>query len=91
MFLYDSTSVLRNAERVMNLVATGVLPPEVQFPESLYHHMSSIYSTWFSNLPEQVRSTVVPHMYNCNMDEQLKQVGKGWEWDPRVLSKPPVH
>lgn len=87
--LYDSIPVPRNAEIVMNLVATGVLSPEFQFPESLYQHIGSIYPTWFSNLPEQVQSTVLPYLYNCNLAEQLKEVGKGWGWSPRVPLKAP--
>lgn len=73
----------------MNLVATGVLSPEFQFPESLYQRIGSIYPTWFSNLPEQVQSMVLPNLYNCNLAEQLKEVGKGWGWSPRVPLKAP--
>uniref|UniRef100_A0A671EPK3 Transporter n=1 Tax=Rhinolophus ferrumequinum TaxID=59479 RepID=A0A671EPK3_RHIFE len=60
-------------EKLMNLVATGVLSPEFQFPESLYQRIGSIYPTWFSNLSEQVQSMVLPYLHNCNLAEQLKE------------------
>ncbi|XP_032985164.1 orphan sodium- and chloride-dependent neurotransmitter transporter NTT5-like [Rhinolophus ferrumequinum] len=68
---------LTNAKTVMNLVATGVLSPEFQFPESLYQRIGSIYPTWFSNLSEQVQSMVLPYLHNCNLAEQLKEVMEG--------------
>ncbi|KAF5925927.1 hypothetical protein HPG69_000418 [Diceros bicornis minor] len=70
---------LKNAETVMNLVATGVIPPEAQPPESLYHDPSSIYSRWLDNLPEQVRNMVLLHLSDCNLSEKLEEVGKVME------------
>ena len=89
MVLYDSTLVSRNAETVMKLVATGMISPEDQPPASLYHDPSSIYSRWFSSLPKQVKSVVLPHLSECNLPEKLKEVGKGWGWGPRVPLKAP--
>lgn len=77
MVLCDSTPLPRNVETVMNLIVTGVLPPEARPPDSLYYDPSSIYSEWFKNLPEQVKSMILPHLSNCNLSEQLKEVGKG--------------
>lgn len=61
----------------MRLVATRVLPPEVQPPDSLCHHPDPIYSMWLSNLPEQARSLVLPYLSNCSLSEQLKEVRSG--------------
>ncbi|XP_058564627.1 orphan sodium- and chloride-dependent neurotransmitter transporter NTT5-like isoform X3 [Neofelis nebulosa] len=68
---------VKNAETVMNLIVTGVLPPEVQPPDSLYYEPSSIYPKWFKNLPEQMKSMILPHLSNCNLSEQLKEVMEG--------------
>ncbi|XP_077603571.1 orphan sodium- and chloride-dependent neurotransmitter transporter NTT5-like isoform X1 [Crocuta crocuta] len=68
---------LKNVETVMNLIVTGVLPPEARPPDSLYYDPSSIYSEWFKNLPEQVKSMILPHLSNCNLSEQLKEVMEG--------------
>ena len=73
----------------MNLIVTGVLPPEVQPPDSLYYEPSSIYPKWFKNLPEQMKSMILPHLSNCNLSEQLKEVGRGWGWGPNVPFKAP--
>lgn len=87
--LYDSTPVPRNIDRVMMLISNGTLSPEFRFPDGLYQHLSSIYSTWFSKLPEQVRNRALPYLYNCDLAEQLKEVGKGGGWGPRVPLKAP--
>nr|XP_008522032.1 PREDICTED: orphan sodium- and chloride-dependent neurotransmitter transporter NTT5-like [Equus przewalskii]XP_008522033.1 PREDICTED: orphan sodium- and chloride-dependent neurotransmitter transporter NTT5-like [Equus przewalskii] len=68
---------LQNAETVMKLVATGMISPEDQPPASLYHDPSSIYSRWFSSLPKQVKSVVLPHLSECNLPEKLKEVMVG--------------
>ncbi|XP_029782236.1 orphan sodium- and chloride-dependent neurotransmitter transporter NTT5 isoform X2 [Suricata suricatta] len=68
---------LGNAETVMNLIVAGVLPPEARPPDNLYDEPSSIYSRWFRNLPEQVKSMILPQLSNCNLSEQLKEVMEG--------------
>lgn len=78
MTLYDPTPAPRNAERIMNLVTAGVLPPELRLPESLYQHMSYTYPRWFGNLPEGAKLLALPYLSNCDLSEQLKEVGKGW-------------
>ncbi|GAB5581787.1 orphan sodium- and chloride-dependent neurotransmitter transporter NTT5 isoform X1 [Prionailurus iriomotensis] len=71
------SATMGNAKTVMNLIVTGVLPPEVQPPDSLYYEPSSIYPKWFKNLPEQMKSMILPHLSNCNLSEQLKEVMEG--------------
>ncbi|XP_045433095.1 orphan sodium- and chloride-dependent neurotransmitter transporter NTT5 isoform X1 [Pipistrellus kuhlii] len=68
---------VKNAERVMNLVTAGVLPPELRLPESLFRHMSYTYPRWFGNLPEPVRVVAQPYLSNCDLSEQLKEVMEG--------------
>lgn len=60
----------------MNLVTAGVLPPELRLPESLYQHMSSTYPRWFGNLPERAKIVALPYLSNCDLSEQLKEVGQ---------------
>ena len=73
----NSPSVPRNTERVMNLVSTGLLPPELRLPGSLYRDLSSSYPVWLGKLPERVRSELLPYLSNCDLSEQLQQVGRG--------------
>lgn len=87
--LCHSTPVPRNAEVVRNLVIAGVLPPEVSFPESLYHDVSSTYSAWVSSLPEEIRNVLLPYLTNCSLSEKLNEVGPGWVWGPRVPPQVP--
>ncbi|EPQ15979.1 Orphan sodium- and chloride-dependent neurotransmitter transporter NTT5 [Myotis brandtii] len=68
---------LKNAERMMNLVTAGVLPPELRLPESLYQHMSYTYPRWFGNLPEGAKVVALPYLSNCELSEQLKEVMEG--------------
>ncbi|XP_059523351.1 orphan sodium- and chloride-dependent neurotransmitter transporter NTT5-like [Myotis daubentonii] len=68
---------LKNAERMMNLVTAGVLPPELRLPESLYQHMSYTYPRWFGNLPEGAKLVALPYLSNCDLPEQLKEVMEG--------------
>lgn len=77
MTFHDPTPAPRNADRVMNLVTAGVLPPELQLPESLYQHMSYAYPRWFGSLPERTKLMALPYLSNCDLSEQLKEVGKG--------------
>uniref|UniRef100_A0A8C9P6J5 Transporter n=1 Tax=Spermophilus dauricus TaxID=99837 RepID=A0A8C9P6J5_SPEDA len=48
-------SVSRNADIVIHLITTGVLPALVLPPDSLYHNPSSTYTKWISGLPTQVK------------------------------------
>lgn len=89
MVLYHSTPVPRNAEEVRNLVVAGVLPPEVSFPESSYHDISSTYSAWISSYPEEIRNVLLHYLTNCSLSKELKEVGRGWVWGPRVLPQTP--
>nr|XP_012423073.1 PREDICTED: orphan sodium- and chloride-dependent neurotransmitter transporter NTT5 [Odobenus rosmarus divergens] len=68
---------LRNAETVLYLIASGVLPAEAHPPDSMYHDPSSIYSTWLKSLPKQTKDTVLPYMTNCNIAHELKEVMEG--------------
>ncbi|XP_077701874.1 orphan sodium- and chloride-dependent neurotransmitter transporter NTT5-like isoform X1 [Canis aureus] len=68
---------LRNAKTVQYLIASKMLPPEAQLPDSLYHDPSSIYSQWFKSLPEQIKDVVLPYLSNCNLTYQLKEVMEG--------------
>ncbi|XP_072603306.1 orphan sodium- and chloride-dependent neurotransmitter transporter NTT5-like [Vulpes vulpes] len=68
---------LRNAKTVQHLIASRMLPPEAQLPDSLYHDPSSIYSQWFKSLPEQIKDVVLPYLSNCNLTDQLKEVMEG--------------
>ncbi|XP_053771444.1 orphan sodium- and chloride-dependent neurotransmitter transporter NTT5 isoform X2 [Desmodus rotundus] len=68
---------LMNTERVMNLVSTGLLPPELRLPGSLYRDLSSSYPVWLGKLPERVRSELLPYLSNCDLSEQLQQVMEG--------------
>lgn len=89
MILCGSLPVPRNAKTVQYLIASRMLPPEAQLPDSLYHDPSSIYSQWFKSLPEQIKDVILPYLSNCNLTDQLKEVGRGG-----VLmfpSKLPVH
>ncbi|XP_054444387.1 orphan sodium- and chloride-dependent neurotransmitter transporter NTT5-like [Pteronotus mesoamericanus] len=65
---------LKNAERAMNLVTAGLLPPTLQLPDSGRHDVSSSYPAWLSRLPERVRGELLPHLSNCDLSEQLEQV-----------------
>ncbi|XP_048079962.1 orphan sodium- and chloride-dependent neurotransmitter transporter NTT5-like [Ursus arctos] len=68
---------LRNAEIVLNLIASGVLPAEAHPPDSMYHDPSSIYSRWIKSLPKQIKDMVLPYMTNCDLSQQLKEVMEG--------------
>lgn len=89
MVLCHSIPVPRNAEEVRNLVVAGVLPPEASFPESLYQDISATYSAWVSSLPEDIRNVLLTYLTNCSLNEELKEVGLGWAWGPRVLPQAP--
>lgn len=89
MVLCDSTSVPRNAETVLGLIASRVLPVEASPPESIYLHPSSIYSRWLKSLPQRLKDMVLPYMSTCSIAQELKEVGKGWGWGPHVPFKPP--
>ncbi|XP_039734625.1 orphan sodium- and chloride-dependent neurotransmitter transporter NTT5 isoform X1 [Pteropus medius] len=68
---------LKNAEEVRNLVVAGVLPPEVSFPESSYHDISSTYSAWISSYPEEIRNVLLHYLTNCSLSKELKEVMEG--------------
>ncbi|KAF6079450.1 hypothetical protein HJG60_017617 [Phyllostomus discolor] len=68
---------VRNTERVMYLVSTGLLPPELHLPDGLHRDLSSTYPTWFSKLPEGVRTDLLPYLSNCELSEQLEKMMQG--------------
>ncbi|XP_037372871.1 orphan sodium- and chloride-dependent neurotransmitter transporter NTT5 [Talpa occidentalis] len=68
---------LKNAETLMNLVRTGVLPPEAQPPDSVYKDAGSIYPRWFDSLPDQVKGAALPHLLICNSSRELEEVMEG--------------
>lgn len=74
---------------MLNLIASGVLPAEAHPPDSMYHDPSSIYSRWIKSLPKQIKDMVLPYMTNCDLSQQLKEVGKGWGCGPNVPFKTP--
>lgn len=82
-----STPAPRNAERVMYLASTGLLPPELRLPDVLHRDLSSTYPMWFRSLPARVRNELLPYLYNCELSEQLHKVGGGG-WGPRAPFSP---
>ncbi|XP_045843252.1 orphan sodium- and chloride-dependent neurotransmitter transporter NTT5-like [Meles meles] len=68
---------VRNAETVLGLIASGVLPVEASPPESIYLDPSSIYSRWLESLPQRVKDMVLPHMSTCGIAQELKEVMEG--------------
>lgn len=77
MVLYNSTPVPRNAEKVMDLVTAQVLPPEAHPPDSLYPDPSAIYPKWLNNLPEHIKSRILPNLTDCDLSKELNKVGRG--------------
>ncbi|XP_045387799.1 orphan sodium- and chloride-dependent neurotransmitter transporter NTT5 [Lemur catta] len=68
----------RNADRVMDLVANGMLPSKARPPDSLYHQPNLIYPRWLNNsLPAQVKSEILQQLTDCNLTWQLKQAMEG--------------
>ncbi|KAM5297519.1 orphan sodium- and chloride-dependent neurotransmitter transporter NTT5-like [Glossophaga mutica] len=68
---------LKNAERVMNLVSAGLLPPELGLPPDLKHESSYLYQLWIRKLPEEVRNEILPYFSDCELSEQLEKVMEG--------------
>ncbi|KAM8791837.1 orphan sodium- and chloride-dependent neurotransmitter transporter NTT5 [Rhynchonycteris naso] len=68
---------LMNADRVKNLVTSGVLPAELQLPKNVYQDMSSMFSIWFGSLPEQAKKIILPYLSKCELPGQLKKVMEG--------------
>ncbi|XP_062031899.1 uncharacterized protein LOC133747585 [Lepus europaeus] len=50
---------LKNADTVVKLAATGVLPPEALPPDSLYQDPSAIYMKWIQGLPTEIKNKVM--------------------------------
>ncbi|XP_066228663.1 orphan sodium- and chloride-dependent neurotransmitter transporter NTT5 [Saccopteryx leptura] len=67
----------KNAERVTDLVKSGVLPPELQIPKYVYQDMNYMFSIWFGNLPEQAKRIILPYLSKCELSGQLKKVMEG--------------
>uniref|UniRef100_A0A4W2CJ97 Transporter n=1 Tax=Bos indicus x Bos taurus TaxID=30522 RepID=A0A4W2CJ97_BOBOX len=65
---------LMNAEKVMDLVTAQVLPPEAHPPDSLYHDPSAIYPKWLNNLPEHIKSRILPNLTDCDLSKELNKV-----------------
>ncbi|XP_051696666.2 orphan sodium- and chloride-dependent neurotransmitter transporter NTT5 isoform X1 [Oryctolagus cuniculus] len=68
---------LKNADTVVKLVATGVLPPEALPPDSLYQDPSAIYVKWIQGLPTEIKNKVLQHLTTCNLTRQLTEVMGG--------------
>ncbi|XP_076987301.1 orphan sodium- and chloride-dependent neurotransmitter transporter NTT5 isoform X2 [Tamandua tetradactyla] len=68
---------LMNAKTLVNLVTSGVLPPEAQPPDSLYHDPISIYNKWLDNLPKDLKEKILNTLPQCDLTEELKKVMEG--------------
>nr|XP_012609924.1 orphan sodium- and chloride-dependent neurotransmitter transporter NTT5-like isoform X2 [Microcebus murinus] len=66
-----------NTNRMMTLVAAGMLPSEVQPQDSVYLDPNLIYPRWLNSLPEQVKSEVLQQSTDCNLTWQLEQAMEG--------------
>lgn len=58
----------------MDLVTAQVLPPEAHPPDSLYHDPSAIYPKWLNNLPEHIKSRILPNLTDCDLSKELNKV-----------------
>ncbi|KAG8521420.1 LOW QUALITY PROTEIN: Orphan sodium- and chloride-dependent neurotransmitter transporter NTT5 [Galemys pyrenaicus] len=78
---------LKNADTLVRLVKTNVLPREAQPPESLYHDPSSVYPRWFDSLSDQVRRAALPHLSICNSSRELEEVETRLSFNVRGVQK----
>ncbi|KAH0505467.1 Orphan sodium- and chloride-dependent neurotransmitter transporter NTT5 [Microtus ochrogaster] len=60
----------RNVEKLMMLVAQGILPPEVR-PPTLTKNPTSTYNSWLDRLPPPLRSAVLSKVPECNIQEHF--------------------
>lgn len=75
----SNSSILRNTETLMMLVAQGILPPEVQ-PPDLTNNPTSTYNSWLNNLLPPLRSAVLSKVPKCSIQKHfLKVSGDGPE------------
>lgn len=69
----SNSPILRNTEKLMMLVAQGILPPEVR-PPTLMKNPTSTYNSWLHRLPPPLRSAVLSKVPECNIQEHFLKV-----------------
>ncbi|XP_032751035.1 orphan sodium- and chloride-dependent neurotransmitter transporter NTT5 [Rattus rattus] len=70
----------KNTNKLLMLIAQGILPPEVE-PPDLNDDPTSIYNSWLDSLPLPLRSAVVSMVPECNVQKQFLKI----EDSPRFL------
>ncbi|XP_052019189.1 orphan sodium- and chloride-dependent neurotransmitter transporter NTT5 [Apodemus sylvaticus] len=70
----------KNTEKLMMLIAQGILPPEAK-PPTLKDNPTTIYNSWLSSLPPGLRSSILSMVPECNAQKQFLKI----EDSPRFL------
>ncbi|GAB1292062.1 Solute carrier family 6, member 16 [Apodemus speciosus] len=70
----------KNTEKLIMLIAQGILPPEAQ-PPSLKDNPTEVYNSWLSSLPPGLRSSILSMVPECNAQKQFLKI----EDSPRFL------
>uniref|UniRef100_A0A8C6HLP6 Solute carrier family 6, member 16 n=1 Tax=Mus spicilegus TaxID=10103 RepID=A0A8C6HLP6_MUSSI len=63
----------KNQEKLLRLVAQGILPPDAQ-PPDLSGNPTSSYSSWLSSLPPPLRSAVLSVVPECSVQKQFLKI-----------------
>ncbi|KAF5925931.1 hypothetical protein HPG69_000422 [Diceros bicornis minor] len=58
----------------MKLVTLGKLPSEAQPPPNLLDNPTSIFTSWLNSLPQPIKSMVLSHVPECNLEKQFLKV-----------------
>ncbi|XP_019513685.1 PREDICTED: orphan sodium- and chloride-dependent neurotransmitter transporter NTT5-like isoform X1 [Hipposideros armiger] len=67
----------KNVETLSRLVILGELPPEAQPPSNLLDNPTSIFTSWLNSLPPSIKSIVVNHVPECNLEKQFLKIKEG--------------
>lgn len=67
--------LLRNTEKLIMLIAQGILPPEAQ-PPTLRGNPTAIYNSWLSSLPPGLRSSILSVVPECSAQKQFLKVSE---------------
>nr|XP_008251232.2 orphan sodium- and chloride-dependent neurotransmitter transporter NTT5 isoform X1 [Oryctolagus cuniculus] len=70
----------KNVEMLIQLIALGELPAEVQPPKNLLDNPSSVYNAWLDDLPQHIRDLVLSRVPECDIKKQFLKYKEGYRF-----------